>query len=968
MSTHYNDRDASHRLALPPGFDLAGYRVERLLGKGGFGMTYLTRDMDLDMQVAVKELLPDGIATRADNSKVVAQTMALEDTFTWALNRFDEEARTLAKLNHPNIVRVHRLLRANGTAYMIMEYIEGQSLTQWIKSNPRPRENQVMDLLMPLIDGLEHLHQYNLLHLDVKPDNILIPPGIRGPVLLDFGSARVDTGRTQTLTAVVSEGYAPFEQYQTKTHPGPWTDIYALCAVMHHVLLGEKPPPATDRMTDDGRYPTLSQRLRGHYSDTLLRALDAGFAVRAKDRPATMAEFRGLLSGQRLPKAPTTLVGGGVGGNLQPLPMPVMGGQTVKIPPTQQQVEKNNRGTVMALLAVSAVCMLFAGIVGLFLLLRPNHEGTVANNGGSGSGSNGGSSAPVVTIGDSKEVIAAAMKEADGYFQNAEYARARDVYSKYAVNGGPPEAWLGVARSLLEMTRETDYRGSWREDPRILEAIAKAVESESTKAQAYLTWGLLLTERGTKNADHRLALDRLQTASAFNNTSAEYHMARGLALSQLEESDKSKAAYGLALTTVDQEIASKGETPYLLALKSGILERLGKFDESISVIDRAIARMPAVAHFHLIKSMILNWSKENEKAVASINRAIELDPDNPHYRIRRGRIYAAKLDYASADNEVTAAIQKDPNRANFYNWRGLFFFRNKDYRSAAREFGEAYRREPDSTLYLMNRGNSYQELNENADAVRDFSGVLKLDPDHRNARFNRMVLVHFDATTDAELHQVIADADILYGADASDWVPNRFKASALSRLGRHSEALALAAKDISLDPTSATPYSERAKIYDRMKNYDDAITDYNKAISIKPTAALYAKRGLCWDNKEDYTKAAADYSKAIELDDSVGVYFRDRAYCHYQLKDYNSAVADLNKAIELDPKDSPAYLYRGYVYLAYDNHSSAIEWFTRAIELNPQSKNAYKNRAASYRALGQIDKALADEATLRTLP
>lgn len=286
----------SHRLALPAGFDLEGCRIESILGKGGFGLTYLAVDTALDMKVAVKELLPDGIATRVRGTTVEAQTEDLTDSWEWALRRFEEEARTLARLRHPNIVRVLRLARAHGTAYMIMEYVEGVSLAEWLREHPRPAEQELKDLLLPLLDGLEYVHDNQLLHRDISPENIFITKDGR-PVLLDFGSARQDLGKTMSVTAVVRHGYSPFEQYQVKSRQGPFSDLYALAGVMVAAMTGQKPPPATDRISEESQDEPLSRQCRGRYSEAFCRAIESAFAVRAQDRPQTVAEFRRLLGG-----------------------------------------------------------------------------------------------------------------------------------------------------------------------------------------------------------------------------------------------------------------------------------------------------------------------------------------------------------------------------------------------------------------------------------------------------------------------------------------------------------------------------------------------------------------------------------------------------------------------------------------------------------------------------------------------
>ncbi len=367
---------SAHRLALPPGYVLDGYRIERVLGKGGFGMTYLARDLQLDMEVAIKEMLPDGIATRVAGSRVVAQTQTLEEGFDWARQRFVEEARMLARMQHKNIVRVQRLLEANGTAYMVMEYVEGQSLKEWLDrkkaQRAAPTEAELRGLLLPLLDGLEHVHGAGLLHRDIKPDNIFI--SVKGePVLLDFGSARSDMGRTQTMTSVVSEGYSPYEQYQRRAKQGPPTDLYALAGVMVKAITGETPATAIDRAMDPDAQPPVSRTHAGRYSATFLQAVDAAFAVNAADRLPTVAVWRDMLHGSGSGAVPSSSgVRGGTGTSTTTRRDPV--------PPVVAPV-RGGRALVHALLVF---CMLGVSGAAVFFMTR-GEKGTEPGRAGGGA-------------------------------------------------------------------------------------------------------------------------------------------------------------------------------------------------------------------------------------------------------------------------------------------------------------------------------------------------------------------------------------------------------------------------------------------------------------------------------------------------------------------------------------------------------------------------------------------------------
>lgn len=295
---------ATHRLALPGGFRLENYLFMQPLGKGGFGITYEARDLLLNRVVAVKELLPDGIATRVDGSTVVAQSEAHEGDWHWARDRFLKEAQVVARFRHPNIVQVHRLIEANGTVYMVMDLLDGGSYQERLDRIKRePDEASVRAVIDPLLDGLAEVHRAGLLHRDIKPDNILF--NHRGePVLADFGAAREIVGRTMALTSIITTGYSPLEQYQSKDGlQGPWTDIYALGAVMVRAITGEKPPAATDRLGKDG-YERLATKSRPGFSSEFLKAVDHALRMEPKDRPQDVVAWRKVLFPPAKPAVP----------------------------------------------------------------------------------------------------------------------------------------------------------------------------------------------------------------------------------------------------------------------------------------------------------------------------------------------------------------------------------------------------------------------------------------------------------------------------------------------------------------------------------------------------------------------------------------------------------------------------------------------------------------------------------------
>ena len=285
--------------ALPSGYALQEYRVERLLGAGGFGLTYLAIDTNLNLRVAVKEYLPSDIAVRNPDHSVTPNSSQSAEDFMWGKRRFLDESRTLASFRHPNIVRVMRFFEAKGSAYMVMEYVEGDALPDWIKPRRPLPEAQVMAIAGPLLDGLQVVHTAGYLHRDIKPGNIYIRYD-GSPVLLDFGSARQKSDG-EDLTAIVTPGYAPFEQYHSNGQQGPWSDVYAFAGVLYWVVTAQRPLEAAARVREDTMQPALKAGDRNRYRPEFLAAIDWGLAPHEDDRPKSVHELRAALAGTMEP-------------------------------------------------------------------------------------------------------------------------------------------------------------------------------------------------------------------------------------------------------------------------------------------------------------------------------------------------------------------------------------------------------------------------------------------------------------------------------------------------------------------------------------------------------------------------------------------------------------------------------------------------------------------------------------------
>jgi len=307
------------------------FLVGRVLGRpGGFGITYLGWDLGLHRRVAIKEYFPRDIAGReTDCTTVTPDSTDDAPNFQHGLEQFQTEARTLARLDHPNIVRIHQVLAAHGTAYLVMEYYPGLTLAEHLDRQPGSRlpEAQALALMQQILDGLRAVHAEGLLHRDIKPQNIYLAAtrgGNARPVLIDFGAARQVAGeRSRSLSVLLTPGYAPLEQYSRRGKQGPWTDVYAVAAVLYRMLTGLTPPDAHDRNEGEPLPPAARFGISAPVSAALDRALAMAAGERTQSVVALQQALAGTVGKVAVEKGPTP----------PPPAPPRPGGETGRPPP-----------------------------------------------------------------------------------------------------------------------------------------------------------------------------------------------------------------------------------------------------------------------------------------------------------------------------------------------------------------------------------------------------------------------------------------------------------------------------------------------------------------------------------------------------------------------------------------------------------------------------------------------------------
>ena len=294
----FDENQEQPYLALPLGTILNGrYLVGKVLGIGGFGITYLGYDLTLEIKVAIKEYMPSALATRHADRYTVALTGRVEEEYKYGMERFLEEAKILAKLQStPNIVSVQNYFKENGTAYFVMEYIDGMSLKAYLEKNGgKIPYSQALAFLQPIMEALVQVHGMHLLHRDISPDNIYITAKGESR-LLDFGAARFASGDGKSVSVILKHGYAPEEQYSSHGNQGPWTDVYALGATLYRCITGQLPPDSIARIHSDSIKPPteLGARIPGYAESAIMKAL----SVKTEDRFANMEGFIRALNGR----------------------------------------------------------------------------------------------------------------------------------------------------------------------------------------------------------------------------------------------------------------------------------------------------------------------------------------------------------------------------------------------------------------------------------------------------------------------------------------------------------------------------------------------------------------------------------------------------------------------------------------------------------------------------------------------
>ena len=614
---------------LPAGARVGRYEIASVLGRGGFGVTYRARDVQLGRDVALKEYLPVHFAERQDNQVVLPRSTQVASDFTWGRERFLAEAKTLAQLGGVRgVVAVHDFLKANGTAYMVMALVRGETLETTLKRQQHLPFAVLDRFLHPLLDGLERVHATGFLHRDIKPGNIIIDEQGQG-TLIDFGAARITLhDRTQSMTVIFTPGYAPFEQ-TSASGQGPWTDIYALGATLYHGITGAPPPNAIERMLGD-RMVAARTAAAGRYPPAFLAAIDAALALKPEHRPQTIAAWRRMLAGEVAPD----MAAGGPAWQVADSPQPV-----APMPSASVGTQGNGRGLARAAASLVVLALLSGGgywawanwpsIAPSARTATPPAQVDPAPQ-------------PQATVA-SAEVVALQNQCANAGRRFASAIVVQACTRLVEAGGDPPDvarAYNGRGVAYVVMG---DLVAAVRDFDAAIKLNGRTARFYQNRADAY----------GRNGENHRAIADYNQAIAADTRDAAAY-VGRG---------DVHLRMGNEAQALRDYEQAVKLEpTNAAAAYKQGLIFAGQKdFSQAIRAYTQAVQSAPSEFDYYVKRAVAYAAVGDLGRAVADYDMAINIKPRDSGALYQRSLLKRRQGDAAGADADLRRAKAIDPN-------------------------------------------------------------------------------------------------------------------------------------------------------------------------------------------------------------------------------------------------------------------------------------------------------------------
>jgi tetratricopeptide (TPR) repeat protein len=712
--------------ALAPGTKVDQYLIRRVLGRGGFGITYLVHDAMLQKDFALKEFFPEDLATRDSASLRVVSRPSSEGDFQWGLQKFFSEARLLAQLSHENIVSVRRVFEANNSAYMLLDYIDGGTLEDWLRKLDDPPSQQELDgLSVTLLSALEFVHAKQMLHLDVSPENIMIRSRDGVPILVDFGASRLEIKQHSRLVSamIFKSGYSAPEQYTSSGHRyGPWTDIYAFGATLHRAVTGNRPIEATARSLSDDQEPVI-RVAKGKYRPSFLKAIDWALKVRPSERPQSVAEWRAKLlesSSARAQQKNTSVV---VSADRSHAWHDSAARSAIdKVTRVLRPSSENRR-----IIAVVALGVLTAALGAAYLMtpMGPPAPATESCTHGYD---------PQKTIRACSEIIEHDPKNAIAYayrgrmfiYLSEPDKVLADADRAIALNARLPDAF--VTRSAASW-----FFGEPKDASKDLD---QAIRLKRDNPEALILRALVNSAEGNKEQstqDYDTALAYLSEAIARESENAKLYRLRGLVHANMRQ-------YDLAITDYDRAIKFASDDPLAFSYRGSVEIARRAYDQAIADFDRSIELNDKFFATYTNRGYAFGQKGQHDRAIAEYTQALALYPRYaPAYR-NRGFSYMTKKDYKRAMADFDEAVKLNYRDAAAFAGRGQALVELWLLDEAIADLDRAVSLRPDYTYAYNNRGVARERKKERELAIADYRKVLTINPNDTFANNRLKVL------------------------------------------------------------------------------------------------------------------------------------------------------------------------------------------------------------------------------------
>ena len=722
--------------ALRPGTMITGYEVVRAIGAGGFGITYEGFNPITERRVAIKEFFPRGIASRDDATRI-AYSKQDGEVVSWALKRFADSANRLAKLKHPNIIEVLNYVADNGTGYMVMEHVEGQTLEDWLKSRPSPPQlSELGPIFDPIFDALEYVHANGVIHRDIAPDNIMIRADGR-PVLIDFGALKLIAhqtlahGPSPKSFGVLKANYSPPEQGGDSGSVDPRMDVYSLAATIYRTLAGKPPMDADKRKTDTAlkgqdSYIPLAQAAQVPVPVEFASAIDAAMSLRPKERPATVAEFRAKLA-VRASEPSTAASNQPATRIIQPQkPMdvtaPIMQSASMPMtaysepvpPPYEPQSKAADQGqpytppgnatpaakrSGISIANIAAVVFILVG--GAAVLLHR----------------------PLVNFFEGMTGMRIMSSEEPRQQQQQQQQKQQTQKQVSPREEKQTQQPARDANELFRRGNDLRQRGNYRQ---AIEEYSDAIRLDAKFVNAYINRGLSYHRIG----DRDRAFDDYSTAIRLDSSSKDASIPYLNRAIVWRERGNGERAFE------DIENSLRLDPKFALAhnTKGNLYLDRREYDRAIASYSEAITIDPKYAVAYANRGTAHASNRNPQRALEDFSSALQLEPRNLNALVGRGRAYEDLNDPDRALKDFTDALGIDRASVNALLGRGRVNLTRRDFVAAYSDFSDVARVDPKRALAREGRGLALEGLGRRDDAIREFREALKLDSNLSRSR------------------------------------------------------------------------------------------------------------------------------------------------------------------------------------------------------------------------------------------